>query len=225
MKKNLKTNGHELLENDTVEIDNNEITYFDLKFELNKNSFDIRKKDFNLFPKVQTDPNSDMIVFSPDVKNHFLEDLYVHVRTYPDPDQEIIWSEKDSLYVKINQTFFLNDYVSSLEKIKAKKDSLFNNRFIAEAQIKIMSKNQEYIAKPIYIIEDNKVDLVPDVVDDLGIKVYLSEIKPNDGLFKITFQTTQKNWVIIEAVQSHLLIFLDWVCLILVYFFLSEKNK
>ena len=202
LKKNIKTNGHELLENDTVEIDNKEITYFDLKFELNKNSFDTRKKDFNLFPKVQTDPNSDMIVFSPDVKNHFLEDLYVHVRTYPDPDQEIIWSEKDSLYVKINQTFFLNDYVSSLEKIKAKKDSLFNNRFVAEAQIKIMSNNQEYIAKPIYIIEDNKVGLVPDIVDDLGIKVYLSEIKPNDGLFKITFQTTQKNWVIIEAVQK-----------------------
>ena len=62
-----------------------------------------------------------------------------------------------------------------------------------------MSNDQEYVAKPIYIIEDNKVGLVPDIVDDLGIKVYLSEIKPNDGLFKITFQTTQKNWVIIEA--------------------------
>ena len=66
------------------------------------------------------------------------------------------------------------------QKIKAKKDSLFNNRFVAEAQIKILSNNQEYIAKPIYIIEDNKVGLVPDIVDDLGIKVYLSEIKPND---------------------------------------------
>ena len=44
--------------------------------------------------------------------------------------------------------------------------------------------------------------IVPDIVDDLGIKVYLSEIKPNNGLFKITFQTTQKNWVIIEAVQK-----------------------
>ena len=95
-----------LLENDTVEIDNNEITYFDLKFELTKKSFDIRKQDFSLFPKVQTDSNSDMIVFSPDVKTHLLEDLYVHVRTYPDPDQEIKWSEKDSMYVKINETFF-----------------------------------------------------------------------------------------------------------------------
>ncbi len=226
LKKDIEIDGYKLLENDTVEIDNNEITYFDLKFDLEQSSFDIRKKDFNLFPKVQTDSNSDMIVFSPDVKNHFLEDLYVHVRTYPDPEQEIKWSEKDSMYVKINETFFLNDYVSSLQKIKAKKDSLFNNRFVAEAQIKILSNNQEYIAKPIYIIEDNKVGLVPDIVDDLGIKVYLSEIKPNDELFKISFQTTQKNWVIIEAVQKPF-INLFWIgfFILILGLFLSFRKK
>ena len=226
LKKDIEINEYKLLENDTVEIDNNEITYFDLKFELTKKSFDIRKQDFNLFPKVQTDSNSDMIVFSPDVKTHLLEDLYVHVRTYPDPDQEIKWSEKDSMYVKINETFFLNDYVSSIQKIKAKKDSLFSNRFVAEAQIKILSNNQEYIAKPIYIIEDNKVGLVPDIVDDLGIKVYLSEIKPNDGLFKISFQTTQKNWVIIEAVQKPF-INLFWIgfFILILGLFLSFRKK
>ena len=226
LKKDIEINGYKLLENDTVEIDNNEITYFDLKFELTKTSFDIRKQDFNLFPKVQTDSNSDMIVFSPDVKTHLLEDLYVHVRTYPDPDQEIKWSEKDSMYVKINETFFLNDYVSSIQKIKAKKDSLFSNRFVAEAQIKILSNNQEYIAKPIYIIEDNKVGLVPDIVDDLGIKVYLSEINPNDELFKISFQTTQKNWVIIEAVQKPF-INLFWIgfFILILGLFLSFRKK
>ena len=226
LKKDIEINGYKLLENDTVEIDNNEITYFDLKFELTKKSFDIRKQDFNLFPKVQTDSNSDMIVFSPDVKTHLLEDLYVHVRTYPDPDQEIKWSEKDSMYVKINETFFLNDYVSSIQKIKAKKDSLFSNRFVAEAQIKILSNNQEYIAKPMYIIEDNKVGLVPDIVDDLGIKVYLSEINPNDELFKISFQTTQKNWVIIEAVQKPF-INLFWIgfFILILGLFLSFRKK
>ena len=226
LKKDIEINGYKLLENDTVEIDNNEITYFDLKFELTKKSFDIRKQDFNLFPKVQTDSNSDMIVFSPDVKTHLLEDLYVHVRTYPDPDQEIKWSEKDSMYVKINETFFLNDYVSSIQKIKAKKDSLFSNRFVAEAQIKILSNNQEYIAKPIYIIEDNKVGLVPDIVDDLGIKVYLSEINPNDELFKISYQTTQKNWVIIEAVQKPF-INLFWIgfFILILGLFLSFRKK
>ena len=55
-----------------------------------------------------------MIVFSPDVSNDIFQDLYVHVRTYPDPEQEINWSETDSILVPIDQTFFLNDYVSRL---------------------------------------------------------------------------------------------------------------
>ena len=160
--------------------------------------------EFNLFPKVQTDPNSDMIVFSPDIKNNFIEDLYVHVRTFPDPKQEIVWKEKDSIVVKIDEIFFLNDYVSVLEKITTKNINN-KNRFTVEASINIMANNQEYIAKPVYIIEDNKVGLIPDIIDDLGIKIYLSEIIPDSQSFKITFQTTQKNWVIIEAVQKPLI--------------------
>ena len=46
-----------------------------------------------------------MIVFSPDVSNDIFQDLYVHVRTYPDPEQEINWSETDSILVPIDQTF------------------------------------------------------------------------------------------------------------------------
>ena len=84
-----------------------------------------------------------------------------------------------------------------------------------------------YIAKPIYIIENNKVGLIPDIVDDLGIKIYLSEIIPEDEVFKISFQTTQKNWVIIEAVQKPLINFM-WIgffILILGLILSFTKNK
>ena len=118
------------------------------------------------------DPNSDMIVFSPDVENNITEDLYVHVRTFPDPEQEIIWRDKDSLLVKMNETFFLNDYVSVVEKVIRKNDVNTNNRFEVEISIKVLANNQEYIARPVYIIEDNKVGLIPDIIDDLGIKIH-----------------------------------------------------
>ena len=208
LKQDFEINGSRIFENDTVELENKEITYFEIKFTNNNPTVAIN--EFNLFPKVQTDSNSDMIVFSPDVKSKALSDLYVHVRTYPDPNQEIKWSEKDSLYVKINQTFFLNDYVSSLERITVKSGDTMSNRFVAEAHIKILASNQEYIAKPVYIIEENKVGLIPDIIDDLGIKIYLTEIIPKDQIFKISFQTTQKNWIIIEAVQKPL-INLMWI--------------
>ena len=227
LKKDVDLNGKKFLENDTIELENQNITYFELKFKDNSVLSSDSETSFNLFPKVQTDPNSDMIVFSPDVKVKIFKDLYVHVRTYPDPEQEINWSDTDSLYVKINQTFFVNDYVTSLEKIKMKPDDLVPNRFVAEAQIKILASNQEYIAKPIYIIENNKVGLIPDIVDDLGIKIYLSEIIPEDEVFKISFQTTQKNWVIIEAVQKPLINFM-WIgffILILGLILSFTKNK
>ena len=195
LKKDLTFDGVDLKENDTLDVDNNDITYFEL-------SFKKEEEAFTLFPKVQTDPNSDMIVFSPDVSKDLFQDLYVHVRTYPDPKQEIKWSVKDSISVPIDETFFLNDYVSRLLKVSTKTISEDSKQFIAEAQIKILASGQDYIARPAFIIDDNKVGIVPDIIDDLGIKVSLTEIIPEEGLFKITYQTTQKNWVIVEAMQK-----------------------
>ena len=201
LKKDIEGNGKILYEKDTVEVDNKDITYFELKFSDQKNS----DYSFQLFPKVQRDGNSDMIVFSPDVKNDLLQDLYVHVRTYPDPDEEINWSEEDSILVRLKETFFLNDYVSSLENVTTKTYDKDQKRFIAEAKIKIQAAGQEYLATPAYVIDNDKVGLIPSLVDDLGIKVYLSKIIPEKQQFEISFQTTQKNWVIIEAVQKPLI--------------------
>ena len=145
-----------------------------------------------------------MIVFSPDVQNNILEDFYVHVRTYPDPEQETVWSERDSVSVALKETFFLNDFISSIEKVTTKSDN-DGDQFIAEAQIKILSEGQEYIARPAFLIDNNKVGLIPDIVDDLGVKVYLSSILPKKEKFTISFETTQKNWVIIEAMKKPLI--------------------
>ncbi len=185
-----------LKENDTLELYNDNITFFEIEFVSRKG------ESMTLFPKVQTDPNSDMIVFSPDILNNLFEDFYVHVRTYPDPTQETIWSERDSLIVGMEEIFYLNDYVSSIEKITTQSDDDNYSKFLAEASIKILASGQEYIAKPAYLIDGEKVGLIPDIIDDLGIKVLLSEILPKEEKFKISFETTQKNWVIIEAVKK-----------------------
>jgi len=213
LKKEISVGGKFYKENDTVEVDNNDITYFELLFEDESSSF-------SLFPKVQTDPNSDMIVFSPDVQNNILEDFYVHVRTYPDPDQETIWSERDSVSVALKETFFLNDFVSSVDKVITKSRNSNSNQFIAEAQIKILSEGQEYIARPAFLIDNNKVGLIPDVVDDLGVKVYLSSILPKQEKFTVSFETTQKNWVIIEAMKKPF-INLMWIGFFIMIFGLS----
>ena len=218
VKKDINLGDMLIQENDTVEMENNDITYFEVLF----NSGDDR---ITLFPKVQTDSNSDMIVFSPDVNNDILEDFYVHVRTYPDPDQEVVWSQKDSVYIKLKENFYLNDYVSSIEKINTKSDGVNSTQFLVEANIKILAEDQEYVARPAYIIDNNKVGIIPDIIDDLGIKVYLSEILPKEDKFKISFETTQKNWVIIEASKKPL-INLMWIgFFIMIFGLLLSFNK
>ena len=166
-----------------------------------------------------------MVVFSPDVNNDFLEDFYVHVRTYPDPDEEVIWSDKDSVYVKTDEIFYLNDFVSSIESINTKSNGINSNQFLVEANIRIQAEGQEYVARPAYIIDDNQVGFIPDIIDDLGIKVYLSEILPKEDQFKISFETTQKNWVIIEASKKPF-INLMWIGFFIMIFglFLSFKK-
>ena len=76
---------------------------------------------------------------------------------------------------------------------------------MVEANIRIQSEGHEYVARPAYIIDDNQVGFIPDIIDDLGIKVYLSEILPKEDKFKISFETTQKNWFIIEASKKPLI--------------------
>ena len=127
--------------------------------------------------------------------------------------------------LKLIRHFFLNDYISKLEKITTKSYDTDQKRFIAEAQIKILASNQEYLATPAYVIDNDKIGLIPSIVDDLGIKVYLSEILPDKELFKISFQTTQKNWVIIEAMQKPLINFMWIGFLILVLGLILSFNK
>ena len=47
--------------------------------------------------------------------------------------------------------------------------------------------------------------LITDIVYDLGVKVFLSSILPKKEKFTISFETTQKNWVIIEAMKKPLI--------------------
>ena len=105
----------------------------------------------------------------------------------------MLWSDRDSVFVSLNEVFYLNDYVSIVEAVKTKSSDPVSNQFLVEANIKIQAESQDYIARPAYVIDGNKVGLIPDIVEDLGVKVYLSEILPKEDKFKISFETTQKN--------------------------------
>ncbi len=185
---------------DTLQVIGPENSYFEIEYTKGDN------KPFTLYPRVQLNESMDMIVYSPDIKRTLTADLYTHVRTFPDPEDEGEWSELDTLVVPVKSQFFLNDFVSVFESVERIFEidgrPLTENDVAVKAKIRIQGKSDDYIAEPIYIIKDQMAGKIPFTVKDLGIKVSIESIRPKDNSFVFGVRTTQPDWVILEAVEK-----------------------
>ena len=178
-------------------------------------------KLFRLFPTVQSDENKEMVVYSPDINHTLASDLYAHVRTFPDPDQEEKWSEPEDKEVMIGENFFINDYVAKLENVE-RIDNVDGVKFAGsdvavKALIKVLGPLGEVLLEPIFLIKDQMVGRIPDQSADLASKVTLLNIKPESNKFVLGINTTQKEWIILEAVKKPLINLL-WIGTIIVVF-------
>ena len=71
-----------------------------------------------------------------------------------------------------------------------------------KASIEIQGEYQNYVAEPIYVIKDNMAGRIPDVVNDLASRITIQSINPDKNSFVFGLSTTQKDWIIIEAVAK-----------------------
>jgi cytochrome c-type biogenesis protein CcmF len=145
-----------------------ENTYFEIEY----------KKDgepvFTLFPRAQVNPNMGLIV-SPDIRRRLDKDLYTHISSIPDPDMEKEWSEPLNQLVAMGERFFINDFVSTLTKVKKIETldgiALGPEDVAAEAIIEVQAKDHTYLLKPVFIIKDKMMGNIPAVNEDIGAKV------------------------------------------------------
>ncbi|MFY0650471.1 MAG: cytochrome c biogenesis protein CcsA [Cyclobacteriaceae bacterium] len=188
---------------DTVKVMNHETSYFEIEYAKSNG------KSFTLYPTVQVNKQMEMTVYSPDISRTAGMDLYTHIRTFPDPEQETEWSETEEHQIQIGQTFIVNDFIAQLKEVKKIDEvrgvQLASEDVAVKAVISISGKNDEYIVEPIYIIKDRMAGRIPDIVHDLGIKISLLNIDPKTGSFTFATNTTQKEWVILEAVEKPLI--------------------
>jgi cytochrome c-type biogenesis protein CcmF len=70
---------------DTLELVSPENTYYEVSYESDK-------ENFVLYPRAQVNPNMGLLA-SPDIKHFATKDLYTHVSTVPDPNEEKDWGE------------------------------------------------------------------------------------------------------------------------------------
>jgi cytochrome c-type biogenesis protein CcmF len=209
-------------EGDTVRIKNQENTYFEIEYKKADG------KSFTLFPTIQI--NKQMgIVYSPDINRTLGMDLYTHVRTFPDPDVATEWSETKEEIVRVGETFIVNDFIAELKEVKKidkiRGVTLTKEDVAVKAIINIKGKKGDYIVEPIYIIKDRMAGRIPDIAHDLGVKISLLNIDPKSGSFTFGINTTQIDWIILEALEKPLINVLWIGTLIMVLGFIMAIHR
>lgn len=165
---------------------------------------------FTLYPRGQVNPSMGLIA-SPDIKRFVGRDLYTHISSMPDPKEEIEWSEPEIKTVKVGERFFINDYVAVLEgmeRVNEVEDVPLNENDIAvKAKIKVYGKADSYLVEPVYVIrmEDKAVGIVPADLYELGLRVTLNKINPEEESFEFSTSFTQKDYVILKAMEKPLI--------------------
>lgn len=165
-------------------------------------------RTFTLFPRVQMNPEmgGGSPVVSPDIRKFWDVDLYTHVTNIPDPLAEAKWSEPEVYNLTLGDTFFVNDFVAVLDNVVRQERvagvELAQGDVAVQANIRILGRNVTYDAKPLYIIKDQKVGMAPEMLPDLGIKIQFEKIDPATQTFTFSAQTTQKDWIILKAVEK-----------------------
>ena len=208
---------------DTVRLKNHETSYFEIEYQKSNG------KTFSLYPTVQINKQMEMTVYSPDISRTVGMDLYTHVRTFPDPAEETEWSETQEESISIGQTFIVNDFIAELKEVKkidqVRGVPLSSEDVAVKAIINIKGKDQEYVIEPIYIIKDRMAGRIPDISHELGVKMSLLNIDPRSGSFTFGVNTTQKDWIILEAVEKPLINVLWIGTLIMVIGFIMAIHR
>ena len=181
---------------DTLEI-SPENTYYEVEY-MGSNG-----KTFSLFPRAQINEGMGGILASPDIKKRLDGDLYTHVSSIPDPEAEKQWSEMVTQKVGRTQTFFVRDYVSDLlelEQIREIDGVVLGPEDVAiQAHIRIQAENRDYTAKPVFVVKDLLVGRIPDEIEELGVRLTLTNVHPQEDAFTIGIETTQKDYIIMKA--------------------------
>ncbi len=184
---------------DTVEY-NPENIYYEVKYEKPNGQI------FYLYPRLQENPNMGNVV-SPSIKKAAFRDIYTHVTVVAEDEKE--WSETEEIEVQVGGSFFVNDFVASLEKfqrIDQVPGAVLNENDIAvKGIIKIEGTLSDYQLEPIYLIKDNFAGRIPDENSSLGVKITILNIFPDKNSVQLGLNTAQKDYIILKAVEKPLI--------------------
>ncbi|MBJ6117348.1 cytochrome c biogenesis protein CcsA [Pontibacter sp. BT310] len=185
---------------DTLELPTPENTYYQVEYK-NRET----EETFTLYPRAQVNPNMGLLA-SPDIKASVTKDLYTHVSSVPDPNEEKEWSELQEYTVTMGDTIILNDYVAIFNGVEVIKEvpgvPLKEGDIAVQADMKIMGEKKTYHAHPLLIFKDGMAGYYPEIIEDLGLRITFLNVDPTKEEFKIGVNTTQKDYIILKAMEK-----------------------
>ncbi|MCF1751342.1 cytochrome c biogenesis protein CcsA [Mariniradius sediminis] len=194
------------------DIEKNGKTYFKkgdtLKIVLEENDYfqiDYYQNDelkFTLNPMSQF--NSSMgLISSPDSKRYLTKDLYTFVSAindFEDPE----WKEDEIFEVSPGEQFFIADFVTQFEGAEVLKEidgmQLNDGDIAVRANLSVMDYDIEKKLQPVFIIRGNQVGKIPAIDNELGVKVELENILPEQNKFSFKVNRYQKDYVVLKAI-------------------------
>jgi cytochrome c-type biogenesis protein CcmF len=124
------------------------------------------------------------------------------INDYEDPE----WKEDQFENAEPGGQFFMNDFVTYFEGTELISDpqelkdlSLKEGDVAIRAKLSIMDNDVKRLIEPMFLIRDNQVGKVAAIDSDLGIKVEIDNIVPEEGKFVFKYNTYQKDYVVMKA--------------------------
>jgi cytochrome c-type biogenesis protein CcmF len=185
---------------DTLEI-LPENTYYRVNYKNQKSG-----EQFTLYPRAQVNEEMGGLLASPAIQKFWGHDIYTHISSVLDPRKEKPWSEAKEHVLSVGDTIFLNDYFAVFRAIEPAHETaglnLQKGDLALQADMIVSGEQRQYHAHPVFVVRNRLVGRVPDEVEDLGVRLSLNAIDPTAGKFTFAVSTTQKDYVILKAMEK-----------------------
>ena len=163
-------------------------------------------EEFVLYPRAQVNEEMGGLLASPAVKKFWGHDIYSHISSVLDPRKEKPWSEPKEHVLAVGDTIFLNDYFAVFRAIEPAHETaglnLQKGDLALQADMIVSGEKRQYHAHPVFVVRNRLVGRVPDEVEDLGVRLSLNSIDPVAGKFTFAVSTSQKDYVILKAMEK-----------------------
>jgi cytochrome c-type biogenesis protein CcmF len=158
---------------------------------------------FSLAPMSQFNEGMGGLISSPDSKIYLNKDLYTYVAAmndYSDPE----WKEDEIYQVSPGQQFHIADFVTYFDGVEVLKEiegyELQEGDVAVKAKLRVLDYDIEKPLQPTFIIRNNQIGKLPVVDTELGLRVSLENIIPEQNKFVFKVNQYQKDYVVMKAI-------------------------